>query len=373
MNNKKKYGEVFTPFHLAREMVSKIPENILKNPNTKILEPSAGHGVFIIALYEKLKQYHTSSHILTNMLYAVELNPSNATILKTIMPNVYQQSFLDYNPPFKFDIIIGNPPYQELKEGNKKSKQIWHLFVLHSTTMLNENGYLIQIHPSGWRDLSGNYRKIFDYIKERNLIYLSIHSYKDGNKYFNCATIFDWYIVQNTITNNNITTIRDIDGNIQEYNLNDLDFIPNGKYNEIQRLIDVNNPTQCFSTRNHDRKYHLTPDDINKYPHLYKIGINKGITKCYLKEKNKCPYSNIPKVMWSNGSSTYPIIDNGELGTICFSYAIIDEPDKLPLIQKVLNNTDFINLMKYTIVKQQSKFNYYFMKKIKKDFYMNYQ
>lgn len=371
MDNKKKYGEVFTPYNLAKEIVSKIPEDILKNPNTKILEPSAGHGVFIIALYEKLKQYHTSSHILINMLYAVEINPTNVEILKQIMPNIYEGSFLDYIPPFKFDIIIGNPPYQKLKKEFKKSNTIWPHFVLHSTTMLNENGYLIQIHPSGWRDLAGRYRKVFDYIKERNLIYLSIHSYKDGNKYFKSTTNFDWYIVQNTITNNNITTIRDIDNNEYSINLNEWEFIPNGKFDELKQIIDKNNPVICYSPHNHDRKYYFTPDDINIYPHVYSIGINKGITKCYLKEKYKCPYSNIPKVIWANGSSTYPIIS--ELGLSYFSYAIIDEPDKLPLIEKALNNPDFINLMKYTIVKYLNKFNYYFMKLLKKDFYMNYQ
>ena len=29
----------------------------------------------------------------------------------------------------KFNLVIGNPPYQELKEGNRKSKAMWPLFV----------------------------------------------------------------------------------------------------------------------------------------------------------------------------------------------------------------------------------------------------
>ena len=51
----------------------------------------------------------------------------------------------------KFDIVIGNPPYQERKPGNKKSRMIWQDFVLDGIKVLKQGGTLAMIHPPAWR------------------------------------------------------------------------------------------------------------------------------------------------------------------------------------------------------------------------------
>ena len=70
-------GEVFTPLELCTKMVNEIPIEKLKNPHSTFIDPSAGNGNFIIALRDRLKEYHSEEHILNNMLYAVELMEDN--------------------------------------------------------------------------------------------------------------------------------------------------------------------------------------------------------------------------------------------------------------------------------------------------------
>ena len=70
-------GEVFTPMELCREMVNELPLDVLRNPKSTFLDNSAGHGNFLIALRDKLLEYHELSHILDNMLYAVEFMEDN--------------------------------------------------------------------------------------------------------------------------------------------------------------------------------------------------------------------------------------------------------------------------------------------------------
>jgi hypothetical protein len=70
-------GEVFTPLELCREMINELPIDILKNPKSTFLDNSAGNGNFIIALRDKLLEYHELLHILNHMLYAVELMSDN--------------------------------------------------------------------------------------------------------------------------------------------------------------------------------------------------------------------------------------------------------------------------------------------------------
>ena len=70
-------AEVFTPLEVCVKMINEIPEDILKNPESTFLDPSAGNGNFIISLRNKLIEYHSEQHILNNMLYAVELMEDN--------------------------------------------------------------------------------------------------------------------------------------------------------------------------------------------------------------------------------------------------------------------------------------------------------
>ena len=70
-------GEVFTPMKICRQMVNDLPLEMLMDPKSTFLDNSAGHGNFMVALRDKLLEYHELSHILDNMLYAVELMPDN--------------------------------------------------------------------------------------------------------------------------------------------------------------------------------------------------------------------------------------------------------------------------------------------------------
>ena len=58
-------------------MVDEIPLNVIKNPESTFLDNSAGSGNFMVALRDRLKEYHSEEHILNNMLYAVELMEDN--------------------------------------------------------------------------------------------------------------------------------------------------------------------------------------------------------------------------------------------------------------------------------------------------------
>ena len=202
---KKERGEVFTPMKLVNEMLDTLPNEVWKNPNLKWLDPAAGMGNFPVAVYMRLMEglkdvikdeEKRRKHILENMLYMVELDKTNVFMMKKIFCgklskssksskkgyelNIFEGSFIDFkhfkkvNIELKFDVILGNPPFQ-YKEEDKQAQPIWHLFIKRSyEELLNDKGYLLFVHPSGWRDIDGITRFIYNYIKENNLIYLSM-------------------------------------------------------------------------------------------------------------------------------------------------------------------------------------------------------
>ena len=69
--------EVFTPTELCNEMVNEISEEQLKDPTSTFLDNSAGSGNFIVALIDKLSEYHDRQYVIDHMVYAVELMEDN--------------------------------------------------------------------------------------------------------------------------------------------------------------------------------------------------------------------------------------------------------------------------------------------------------
>jgi len=71
-------NEIFTPMELCFDIIdSYISIDDLKNPESTFLDPAAGNGNFLVAIKERLLQYHSEQYVLDNMIYAVELMEDN--------------------------------------------------------------------------------------------------------------------------------------------------------------------------------------------------------------------------------------------------------------------------------------------------------
>ena len=258
-NNKKKFGEVFTPMSLVNEMLDKLPVHVWTDPNLKWLDPCVGMGNFMIAVYLRLIESLTiikdinkrKKHILENMLYMVELNKKNVYITKQIFDinNEYKLNIacsdsltLNYVKRFKmdtFDIIVGNPPYNKNSIGTGNS--IWQLFVEMSLErLLSKNGFLVFVHPSGWRKPQSEktrMKKYFNLMTNINqMLYLEIHDTKDGLKTFGCGTRYDYYVIQ-CVKKFKKTKIKDETGKITNIDLSKYQWLPNSDINIINMLL----------------------------------------------------------------------------------------------------------------------------------------
>ena len=102
-------GEVFTPVELCAQMVSEIPESVLKNENSTFLDNSAGSGNFLLALQTELLKYHELSHINDNMLYAVEFMEDNhKELCKNLGVSVDHPHYVCANA-LEYDYSFGEP------------------------------------------------------------------------------------------------------------------------------------------------------------------------------------------------------------------------------------------------------------------------
>jgi hypothetical protein len=407
---KKVRGEVFTPMKLVGEMLDTLPKEVWKNPDLKWLDPAAGMGNFPVAVYMRLMKglngvtgYENDEkrrkHILENMLYMVEIDKTNVFMTRKIFCgkiyklNIFEGSFIAgeyeniYTTELKFDIIVGNPPY------NKNKTPIWNIFINNSFNFLNINGYLLFVTPSGWRDINGEFKSVKNNIYNRNLLILKIHNEKNGLKTFNCETRFDIILVENKNVKKTITEIYY--QNILKpdiINIKNLSFIPNGSINFIKKLL-ANKNEEKVNLLYDACSYHTQQNWINniqdekyKYKCIYTINSNSKPTFKYSRIKyikdiknleKKCLIKNIEhfgnsKLIWSNGriKSVGCYIDKkGLYGLTQFSYAILEKDyNILNILERVFLSKKFKNIMEDCAVTEQS-INYKIIALFKKDFY----
>jgi hypothetical protein len=403
---RKSHGEILTPFNeLAKPMVNLIDKydiNFWKDPNNKVLDSSAGYGTFLIlCLYkfmEGLKDFEPDEdlrlkHIIENQLYYGELQSKSVfSWLVAIDPNdeyktnIYWGSYLDdkfdYHMKtvwkvFEFQLIIQNPPYQMQKEGFKKSQPLWHLFVQKSLKLLQEDGYMIMVHPSGWRNVDGVFKETQNLLKSKKMLFLKMHGFKDGIETFGAQITYDYYIVKNTKNKNHKTNIICTDGEECDFDISKLDFISSENIIEIQSLVAKDNEVKVsilhsFSSYE-TRKPWMSKERHNEFIHpcIYTI-VKGGKINYFWSNTNSKGHFKYPKVIWSNGSATSPIVDkNGDFGITQFSYAIIDNVENLDNIKKALSNDYFKN--KIMLFKGLADiYNYKIIATFRKDFWKDF-
>jgi hypothetical protein len=391
---KKTNAEFSTPFKLRKEMLDKIPGEFWTKKQ-KVFEPCSGKGGFIVDIVDRFmkgledeiededERYKT---IVEECLYFSDINPKNIFICKLLI-DPYNDYELNYNEGDtlkldikekwginNFDAVIGNPPYQ-IQVGPKKSQAIWNLFTKKYLDNLSQNGYLLFVHPSGWRSPHGVFRDVYDKIMSKNLIYLNMNDFRRGKEVFNVGTNFDYYLVKNN-TDKTPVEIVDIYDKKYTLDLSKWSFIPSGGFELYEKVLALNSEEKvevCYSRSLYElRKKSIskTKTQVYKYPCCYTITMKDGM-KCFYSSEKKGHFD-IPKVIWSNGGGTYPIIDeNGDYGLTQFSYAIIDNKDKLKNIKSSLENTEFIKLMEY-VKFQCHKYNYKVIALFKKDFWKEF-
>ena len=392
---KKLNGEVFTPPSLIQEKFDKLTiadPSIWCDPSKKFLDPANGIGNYPALAYHRLMEglkkaipdeASRKKHIIENMLYMCELNKKNVEVSRKVFDpegvyamKLYQGSYLDLDPKKEwgvetFDVVFGNPPYQ-MQVGPRKTQPLWNLFVLKSINLLNKNGYVVFVHPSGWRSPDGVFKAVYDKIMERDLVYINMNNFKKGQEVFNVGTNFDYYILKNSTMKT--TIINDIDDKEYTLDLKGWSFLPSGGFELYEKLLSLNGEEKVEVIHDYSlyetRKSWMsrTKTEAFKYPCCYTITGKDGM-KCFYSSEKKVEHFGIPKVIWSNGLGTYPVIDDtGTYGLTQFSYAIVDTLQNLEKIKDAMNNPKFIQLMEY-VKFTNNKYNYKVIRLMKKDFW----
>ena len=408
-DEKKQNAEVPTPVKLVDDMLNSIPIEFWKTPK-KVFEPCCGKGNFVLGIFDKFykgleKMYPDEIErcrvIMTECIYYADLTALNVFITTEIM-KCHVQSYcgldelnfefnnytgdtlkLNIEDNWKidgFNIICGNPPYNS--SGNTSTgNTIWQDFTKKT---LNEwlilNGYLLFVHPPGWRKPNterGKFTKMFDLMTKQNqMLYLEIHGIKDGQKVFNCGTRYDWYLIEKKNQYKN-TIIIDEDKKHNEIDLSQLSWLPNSNILEISKILAKDECDKCpiiqsMSAYEPRKKWMSSSQSQDfKYPCVHSTP-KSGIRYMYSKVNDKGHFG-VAKVIFGDSGIYNPVIDmEGKYGMTQHSMAIkVDNLEEATNISKVIESDKFDKIIQSCLYSSYA-IDWNIFKEFKKDFWKEF-
>jgi hypothetical protein len=406
---KKQNAEVPTPVKLVDEMLNTIPDEFWKMPH-KVLEPCCGKGNFVLGIFDRCykgleEMYPVEIErcrvIMTECIYYADLTALNVFITTEIM-KCHVQSYcgleeldfefnnytgdtleLDIEEKWKMngvDMVCGNPPYNSSGD-TATGNTLWQDFTKKAVNeWLIPNGYLLFIHPPGWRKPNterGKFTKMFDLMTKQNqMLYLEIHGIKDGQKVFNCGTRYDWYLIEKINQYKN-TIIVDEDGKQNEINLSELSWLPNSNILEINKIL-VKNGERCpimydRTAYGADKKDRVSAKESQefKYPCVHSTP-KAGIRYMYSKVNDRGHFG-VSKVIFGESGIYKPVIDmDGKYGMTHGAMAIqVDNLEEATFISKVIESDKFDKVIQSCIF-SSFRIDWNIFKEFKKEFWKEF-
>lgn len=354
---------IFTPFELCEEMLSRILSIIRININYNILVEC--NLEFLYVLSEKIcRDNMTNVWFLTPCKFKARAAMAMGVLEEHILIYEIKQNKIEirlYNNKQliempKFDIIVGNPPFQpEVKNtGDRKGSgiKLWHKFIEIGFDSLNEGGIISLITPSHWR--LGNFSNSGQIKNVQKLMWkYDILDVKIINDYFDkiAAHInLDYWVIQK----NEITKDKDNILQIKNY------YPVKGDYDLIKSFFNdifINN-VECYDLNISDnRSYDFdcirkskNGDENHSYPHL--VTISQLREKKYdWYDRKTCGFDD-KKVMITSSvnlnteGNFLSIYDDGKLGCghSCCAYKVDNEIEGKKL-EYFLNNSKIIRML----------------------------
>ena len=327
-------GEVITPEPLIEKMLDKLPQEVFKSETTTFLDPCFGTGSFLKGVVLRLSANGHSTENINSRVFGFEINNKmfNETKRKFRGINIVKQDFLNTDINMKFDVIVGNPPYQN--GSNSMSEALWLKFIVKASKLSNK---VLFVTPKSWCNLSeDSYKQELYNIFNEKLVYANISEDIKKNYFSGIGSSFSYFILDSN-KNKNTFTIKNKD--VFELSYEEVKWIPN---NLDRMTLNILNKTLWSNSK----KLNGSFNEITGYRKGGKFidasGRFKISNTSAQYSKDIWLYTNTPqeimtknKVIFSDSGYNKPYYDNGNINLGHHSRAIFvkNENEGIELIE----------------------------------------
>ena len=218
---------------------------------------------------------------------------------------------LDEVKDMKFDVVIGNPPYQDGKKDTSYN-QLWAEFFVRGFNLLKDDGIQVLIHPATWATpKDSNRRNITNEVVDILRSHATFINYMECGKYFpKVGSTFSYTVVTKAQNDGFMRVVTDVD-----------EFTVDTPSNFIDNVLSKDNDKIAISIINKIRNYGSREvikkgkslvgnlSDTKDDAHIYRVQYAATTEKW---SDVQHPLQNMKKVLFANQSSkNYPVYDDG--------------------------------------------------------------
>jgi hypothetical protein len=189
---------------LVAEILDHLPESVWTSTSTTFFDPAIGGGQFVRAIEQRLRRYGHSDANIRKRVFGFE--ESNLHIRFAV--NKYKlvgqyvrkpyDKFFELDNTMKFDVVIGNPPYQDADDSGGA---LWSKIVgVCFNNVVKNDGYVAMVHPPsfvGKHQSAGKGKSDYTIFSENQIEEIHLFDDFEKNKYFpGTGTRVCWYIAK---------------------------------------------------------------------------------------------------------------------------------------------------------------------------------